>query len=372
LLIQGQWHSAGSAAQSSATLRSVEGLFTVESEDGLSLSGKIEDIEVSDRLGNVERKLAFEDGSVFSTEDNAAVDSLFHQNKSISGFVHAFESNTGWVAFALVAIVVFSFSFFKWGLPWASNQIADALPHKTNELIGQGGLEFLDEYIFDESELDEKQIEQIRAHFVVELLPLEPSSAAIDYRLHFRKWGSEKRGIPNALALPSGDIVLTDKFVELTQSQDEIDAVLLHEMGHVQNRHGLQMLIEGSIVTVIVMLVTGDNSGIVDMGLGVGSLLVSSNYARGHESEADLYAFERMLDAQMDPQAFSNIMRRMTEYMQGTKTRSGDQLREAKDEDRNLMDYLSSHPNTAERIERAKRYSECFQRGLADCDIGGL
>ena len=54
--------------------------------------------------------------------------------------------------------------------------------------------------------------------------------------------------IPNALAFPSGDIVLTDKFVQLSKNQDEIDSVLLHEMGHVVHRHGLEMLIEKELL----------------------------------------------------------------------------------------------------------------------------
>jgi len=74
------------------------------------------------------------------------------------------------------------------------------------------------------------------------------------------------------LALPSGDIVLTDKFIELSENQDEIDAVLLHEMGHVIHRHGLEMVIEGTLVTVAGMLIVGDSNGLADMGVELGSL----------------------------------------------------------------------------------------------------
>lgn len=369
MLIQGKWHAEGSAAQCGATLRSSNGFFTIETEQGGSFSGKLEDIQVSDRLGHVERKLRLEDGSVFVTGDNAAVDELFQQHKSFNGLVHAIESHMGWAAFALVATLFCAFAFFKWGVPWVSTGIAHALPHKTNELIGEGSLEFLDKYIFDESALDQNRREEIRAHFVSRLIPLEKNSGAINYRLHFRQWTSGEKGLPNAFALPSGDIILTDKFVELTENQDEIDAILLHEMGHVVHRHGLKMVVEGAIVTTVVMLATGDNSGLADLGLGIGSLLVSSNYSRGHESEADLYAFKQMLAAQIDPKAFSDIMHRMEAYMEGTDLGDGEKAREPREGDNSLMDYLSSHPNTAERIERAKQYSECFQQGLSRCEV---
>ena len=41
-----------------------------------------------------------------------------------------------------------------------------------------------------------------------------------------------------------------------------------------------------------------------DMGIGLGSALVSSAYSRGHESEADKYAFDKMLKSGIDPKSF--------------------------------------------------------------------
>ena len=119
------------------------------------------------------------------------------------------------------------------------------------------------------------------------------------------------------------------------------------------------------------------------MGVGLGSLLVSSNYSRGHEAEADLYAFEHMLVAKIDPQAFSDIMNRMTSYMtelseskddEGNKNDS-DKKSNNKTADKgmknkdSIFDYLSSHPKTSRRVEIARQYSECFKKGLSTCDV---
>ncbi|MBQ0797792.1 MAG: M48 family metallopeptidase [Porticoccaceae bacterium] len=367
MLIQGKWHAQGSAAQSSATLRLESDRFVIEIEGGLSFSGKLEDLQISDRLGNVERKLTLEDGSIFSTQDNKSIDRLFKDHKKINYFIHRLESHFAWVAIAIICIIVFSFSFFKWGVPWVSSKIAHALPDKANELIAGHTLDFLDDYIFDESQLEEQNKEKIRSRFRSRLIPLEEKNSIIKYKLLFRAWGDGEEGIPNAFALPSGDIILTDKFVELSESQDEIDAVILHEMGHVAHRHSLEMVIESTLVTTVVMMITGDNSGFVDMGLGVGSLLVSSNYSRGHESEADLYAFEHMLVAKIDPQAFSDIMNRITAYM-GKVENTEEHEEEGGGLSSSLLDYLSSHPGTAERVDRAMWYSECFKKGLLVCN----
>ena len=132
-------------------------------------------------------------------------------------------------------------------------------------------------------------------------------------------------------------------------------------MGHVVHRHGLEMLIEGTFVTVAVMMMTGDGSGMGDMGIGLGSALVSSAYSRKHEAEADLYAFKKMLQAHIDPKSFSMIMNRMTAYM----TKNKKKIKKHNKED--VLDYFSSHPSTQKRVELANRYSECFKQGLTIC-----
>ncbi len=34
-----------------------------------------------------------------------------------------------------------------------------------------------------------------------------------------------------------------------------------------------------------------------------------------------------------------------------------------------VLDYVASHPSGRERIERARRYGECFARGETRCEV---
>ncbi len=122
------------------------------------------------------------------------------------------------------------------------------------------------------------------------------------------------------------------------------------------------MVIQGVAVTTFVMLATGDNSAIVDTGLGLGSAMVSNHYSRSHETEADQYAFNKMLAAGMDPKSFTDILSRMTGY-------SSAELESMTEADYDHADYLSSHPSTPERVAMAKKYSECFQKKLSTCIV---
>ena len=360
MLANGYYYEEGSAARVSAVFSVNDlGRYVVELENGTVHRGDLSHLKVSERLGNVERKITLDNGSMFTTLDNDAIDIMFKGKQKINGFVHHLETNMKWILVAVVVAVVTGFSFFKWGVPWTSQKIAHALPYETNELIAEGSLKFLDKVMFDESNISKTRQEEIRKHFKekIAILSIEDEEE-IEYKLHFRSWTMDGEEIPNALALPSGDIILTDKFVELAENQDEIDSVLLHEMGHVVHRHSLEMLIEGTFITVAVMMMTGDGSGMGDMGVGLGSALVSSAYSRGHESEADLYAFKKMLKVGINPKSFSNIMGRITQ----------EDLNTSEKDDREILDYFSSHPNTKDRIDLANRYSECFKQGLSVCE----
>jgi Zn-dependent protease with chaperone function len=395
MLIQGKWYSDGSAAQYNAALHVTKGMITITiaKDEEPSFSSPIDQIRISDRLGNIERKLHFADGSIFTTRDNDSVDTLltgghiftghiFTEHSPFNRLLHQIESNMAWVVTAVVVTILSCILFFTWGVPWISAQIAHALPQKTNTLIASNTLAFLDDYIFQASELPTERMEKIRDHFTTTLIPLDDKNKNIPYQLHFRKWTQKDVDIPNAFALPSGDIILTDKFVTLSHNQQEIDAVLLHEMGHIVHRHTLKRVIEATFVTTVVMMVTGDTNGLADMGIGVGSLLLSANYSREYESEADTYAFEKMLRVNIDPQAFSDIMGRMEYFMMAEKEKNtagnntvANNTPEATPQEQNpnkpqtdtLLDYFSSHPSTQKRIKQAERYSLCFQQGLLIC-----
>lgn len=364
-MIQGKWYAQGSAASLDATLAATsEHTFLIKIENGAAYEGSFSALNVGNRLGNTERKITLEDGSIFATKDNDFIDNTFKKQLFSNDFIHTLESKMRWVFVALVITALTTFGLFKWGVPWSSTKIAYMLPHETNNLIATHTLEFLDAYIFEKSKISQAKMEEIRQHFESKLLPLSEDKE-IDYRLHFRLWSDGNLSIPNALALPSGDIILTDKFVELSKDQDEIDSVLLHEMGHVVHRHTLKMVIESTFITVATMMIVGDSNGLADMGVGLGSLLVSSSYSRGHESEADRYAFEQMLTAKIDPMAFSDIMNRMMSYMD----QSSKNDKNGKDPDEDIFDYLSSHPTTKERVEIAQQYSQCFKKGLTTCEV---
>jgi Zn-dependent protease with chaperone function len=146
---------------------------------------------------------------------------------------------------------------------------------------------------------------------------------------------------PNALALPAGTIVFTDEMVKLAQNDDELLAVLAHEIGHVVHRHSLRMLVQDSLLAFLALAVTGDVSGTSQIFLGAPVLLTELYYSREFEQEADDHALRYLCRQRVDPRRFADLLRRV-EAEVAKKRGDGDQK---------WGRYLSSHPATEERIQ---------------------
>ena len=133
------------------------------------------------------------------------------------------------------------------------------------------------------------------------------------------------------------------------------------------------MITQSTLIAMVLTVITGDASGLGDMGVGLGSLLITSGYSRRFETEADQFAFEQMLKAGIDPSAFASIMSKITSDIateEQTTIDDPDTGHEAESSD--LTDYLSTHPNTKARIALAHLYAKCFEQGLRVCDPAKL
>ena len=142
----------------------------------------------------------------------------------------------------------------------------------------------------------------------------------------------------NAFALPSGIIVVTDELVELAQDDDEILAVMAHELGHVHHRHIMRTIIQNSATALIIAILIGDLSSIAGLSATIPTVLMEAHYSREFELEADSFAVHRLSEMGKNPAALGRILQRLTEDHES-------------DEGSTLWRYLSTHPATQERVK---------------------
>lgn len=305
------------------------------SGDGIDFSCHIAHVLPSPRVGNTRRHLQFPDGSQCETEDNDAVDGIFAGSTSEGAgrLIHLWESRLSYALIALALTAAALWAGITYGLPVLAKQVAFGLPASTEKAIGRNALAGLDRILLSPSELPPAREEKLRALFSRMMSDLE---GAADYRLEFR--ASKTLGA-NALALPSGVVVVTDKLVELAQSDAELTAVLAHEIGHLRQRHTLRRLLQDSATVLLMAAVTGDLTSVVSLASALPAMLLQAKYSRDFEREADDFALEYMRRHGVAPESLGAILLRMEEQRGAA---------------RDVPDYLSTHPATRERAQRSR------------------
>lgn len=159
-------------------------------------------------------------------------------------------------------------------------------------------------------------------------------------------------GEVNAFALPNGRIYVFRGLLESADTEDEAAAVLAHEVGHIAGRHSLKQFRLSLGLGLLADLLNLNRQGATVQTLaGLAGTLYELGYSRQHERDADTYAFRLSLLAGYDPQGAVALFEKFVK-LEGRPSR--------------LLSYLSTHPPSKERLERAKRVSSDLGRIYPD------
>lgn len=291
-------------------------------------------LRVSPRVGKANRFIALPDGEQLLCADHPALNRLPQEGKT-EGVV-AWLERRWWVALACLALTVSSVTAgYFYGLPAVAQHIAARTPIEYERKLGEHSVAWLDQNrFFAPSETDSETKDLLTARFsdFVRDLPL-----AAHYRLEFR---ASKIFGPNAFAFPGGMVVVTDELIELSESPEEVLAVLAHEIGHVEGRHALRHLLQDSATAALAATITSDAASLTLAVSGLPVLLAQTKYSRDFESEADVFGLALLKRHDVSPEYFATMMEKLG--------KNGDA-----DIERDWA-FLSTHPITAERIDRAR------------------
>lgn len=157
----------------------------------------------------------------------------------------------------------------------------------------------------------------------------------------------------NAFALPNGRLYITRGLVALANDKAELASVLSHEMGHVIARHAAIREEQAKQVAIISHVV---NDVLSDPQTGALALakskLTLAAFSRAQEFEADGIGVGISARAGFDPYGASRFLTDMQ--------RNADLKAAAGGADPRVLDFLSSHPATPDRVKNATSNARQF------------
>jgi Zn-dependent protease with chaperone function len=327
------YYDGKTSARKNVRVRGYTGVIQIVAE-GLRLEVPLGKVRVDPPVSGTRLALHLPEGAQLQTDDHAAVETLFPRVHAFEGWVHALERRWPYALAGVALIAAFAWWIVIDGLPRAAKIAAGFVPVTVETKLGEQTLSFFERRLCKPSSLDAARQQLLQQRFATLTSGL---GDGYSYRLLPR----DCRGVgANAFALPGGAIVVTDALVKLAQNDDQISAVLAHEIGHVHHRHGLRMALQATGLAALAAALFGDALSITSLATTLPTVLLQTGYSRGFETEADDYAFQRLKEIGLSPAAFAEIML-LLENTHGTGSGA-----ESKD-------YFSTHPATAKRVERA-------------------
>lgn len=140
----------------------------------------------------------------------------------------------------------------------------------------------------------------------------------------------------NAFAVPGGHIYIYTGLLDRMQDYRQLAALLGHELAHVQGRHSLKSMMRQAASGVVIATVFGDVSGLSPWLVSRADDFRQLDYSRSLESEADAEGVQLMQREHIDVQGMLSLL---------------ELLNKEAGEVPGLMKYLSTHPDTQQRID---------------------
>jgi Zn-dependent protease with chaperone function len=290
-------------------------------------------LNIMEPMGKTHRRILFRDGGY------CEIAPMENPENLLAALGHRESREVSWqfnIKAVLVSLVLSTTALallYYYALPqfttWTANRIHPHFMDKASEET----LSTLDKQLLRPSLLSRERQQSLENRLQL-LLATAPAISEFTFTLQFRSAPSIG---PNAFALPNGSIILLDELTRLLDD-DEIVAVLAHEIGHVSARDGLRQLIQGSLVGAITAWYIGDASSLL---ASLPAAALSTRYSRTMESEADHYGAILLIGQHISPNLLADALRKLQDIQQ---SKASDFV------------YFSSHPLTADRIRQLRQF----------------
>lgn len=142
----------------------------------------------------------------------------------------------------------------------------------------------------------------------------------------------------NAFVIPGGHVYVFTGLLDMVKSDDELAAVISHELAHAERRHSLQNFRASTVAVALLNKAVKNKRDRETWGALLGYLTLMK-FSRQQEDEADDIGQFRMAKAGFNPAAQVSLWEKFLKKFGDSK---------------GLEQYLSSHPPSSHRVENAR------------------
>ncbi|MDD2725386.1 MAG: M48 family metalloprotease [Methylovulum sp.] len=225
-----------------------------------------------------------------------------------------------WTSLASIAgVFVLSLGLLWWQYDAAVTWLTQRVSVKQEEQLGQSVLTQI-----------EGDGDMVKQGLAIDTLKNIGKQLTQNSRYHYQ-WFIKKDKTVNAFALPGGIIIVNSALIAKADNADELAAVLAHEVQHVEQQHALKNMVNSLGWAAALMVVLGDvNAATAVIAHQLGNMY----FSRDSEDEADRLGLQALIRAKIAPDGMVTLLQKL-----------------AKEPGANPPEWLSSHPDIAERIK---------------------
>lgn len=216
-------------------------------------------------------------------------------------------------------------AIYLWGLPALATLVAARVPVSWEENLGRG--------VVARAVPPAERCSDPEQQAALEAILARLTATVLGSPYRFTLTVANDSAI-NAFAAPGGYLVVNRGLLRAAKTPEELAGVLAHEVQHVLLHHSMRaMAREIPLRTAVAAMFGGDAFG--ELAGRTAGTLAATRYQRGDELEADREGLRMLQAARVDP-------RGMVSFFETLAAERRDAPR--------LAAYLSSHPQTADRI----------------------
>lgn len=239
---------------------------------------------------------------------------------------------------AILAIMMIAFGGVVYALATIGPTLGAMFPQDLEEAIGRSSYETMADFVFVPSNIPQERQDELnlRMQQMIE-------NSNLDRRPELIFHASARLGA-NALAFPGGPIVLTDDLVQILDD-DMVMAVVAHELGHIEERHGIKQIINQFGLSIIILMVFGNDGSIIEELAVFGTNFWGFKNSRDYEHAADAFAVEVMRENAIDKSVYAAALLKLhTELCAKQNMSDQDCINEG-------SHWFSTHPSLLDRID---------------------